>query len=474
MAYPPNHQKPLWRMRANDKRVLLFIGDLLVTLIALLIALYFWAQGDSWLKFSWKFLNERVPTWFILLPAIWLILLIELYDMRRANSRAETLRGIALAATIGMAIYLLIFFVAKDPLPRRGVAGFMLAVSLLTLGWRSLYINIFTAPQFMRRVLIVGAGRAGTTLVEQIHQLWPPPFFVVGFIDDDPSKIGEEVEKVRVVGGGADLLDIIDRECISDLIFAISGEMNATMFNAILEARERGIEVSTFSSVYEELLGRVPIELLQSDWILRSFVDQAHANAFFDLAKRLIDILGGLIGTIGMLIVLPFVALATLIDSGFPLFYSQERLGIYGKPYKIVKFRTMIQDAEKDGHARPAVENDDRVTHVGRFLRKSHLDELPQFFFNVLKGDMSLVGPRSERPELIEKFQVDIPFYRARLFVKPGLTGWAQVNFGYAWNVATNTIKQEYDLYYIKHRTILLDILILIRTISTVVGLKGQ
>ncbi len=364
-------------------------------------------------------------------------------------------------------------FVAQDPLPRRGVAGFVLAVSLLTLGWRLFYIRVFTAPQFMRRVLIVGAGRAGSTLVQHIRAIWPPPFFIVGFIDDDPTKIGEDVEEIRVVGGGADLLEIIEREYISDLIFAISGEMNSTMFNALLEARERGIEVSTFSSVYEELLGRVPISLLQSDWILRSFVDQAHANAFYDMAKRLFDILGGLAGSLGMLIILPFVTLATLIDSGFPLFYSQERLGIYGKPYKIYKFRTMIQDAEKDGHARPARENDERVTRVGRFLRKSHLDELPQFF-TVLMGDMSLVGPRSERPELIEKFQEVIPFYRARLFVKPGMTGWAQVNYGYAWNVATNTIKQEYDLYYIKHRNLLLDMLVLIRTISTVIGLKGR
>lgn len=461
-------------MRAADRRVLLFVGDLLVTLIAMLIALYFWAQGDAWLKFSWKFLSERVPNWFLVLPVIWLVLLIELYDIRRANSRSETFRGIALAAIIGMVIYLVFFFVAKDPLPRRGVAGFVLASSVLTLVWRTIYIRIFTAPQFMRRVLIIGAGRAGSTIVQQIHQLWPPPFFIVGYIDDDPSKIGEEVEEIKVIGGGAELLEIIDRECISDLIFAISGEMNATMFNALVEARERGIEVSTFSSVYEELLGRVPIALLQSDWILRSFVDQTHVNAFYDLIKRLLDILGGLVGSLGMLIVLPFVALATLIDSGFPLFYSQERLGIYGKPYKIIKFRTMIQDAEKDGLARPAMEHDDRVTSFGRFLRKSHLDELPQFFFNVLKGDMSLVGPRSERPELIEKYQEEIPFYRARLFVKPGLTGWAQVNFGYAWDVETNATKQEYDLYYIKHRNLLLDFLILARTVSTVIGLKGQ
>lgn len=460
-------------MRATERRVLLLIGDVLVTFIALVIALYFWAQGDAWLKFSWKFLDERVPTWFAVLPVIWIVLLIELYDMRRANSRSETLRGIALAAGIGMVIYLLVFFLAKDPLPRRGVAGFVLAASLLTLGWRMLYIRIFTAPQFMRRVLIVGAGRAGSTLVQHIRQIYPAPFYIVGFIDDDPSKIGEEVESIKVMGGGGDLLEIINREYISDLIFAISGEMNSVTFHALLKAREQGIEVSTFSSVYEEQLGRVPISLLESDWILRSFVDQAHTNAFYDLAKRLLDLLGGLAGCLGMLIVLPFVAIATLLDSGFPLFYSQERLGVYGKPYKIYKFRTMIIDAEKDGKARPASLNDERVTSVGRFLRKSHLDELPQFY-NVLVGDMSLVGPRSERPQLIEKFQVEIPFYRARLFVKPGLTGWAQVNFGYAWNVDTNTIKQEYDLYYIKHRNIFLDIIILFRTVSTVIGLKGR
>lgn len=473
MVQKQSSQKSLWRMRAGERRMLLLIGDGLVTIIALVIALYFWAQGDAWLNFSWEFLDQRVPTWFILLPIVWIILLIELYDVRRANNRSDTLRGIALAAGIGMIAYLLFFFVAEDPLPRRGVAGFVLAAFVLELGWRMLYIRIFTAPQFMRRVLIVGAGRAGSTLLQHLRQIYPAPFHVVGFIDDDPSKIGQEVEGVKVMGGGSDLLTIIEREYISDLIFAITGEMNSVTFHALLKAREQGIEVSTFSSVYEELLGRVPISLLQSDWILRSFVDQAHANAFYDLAKRLLDLLGGLVGCLGMLIVLPFVALATLLDSGFPLFYSQERLGLYGKPYKIYKFRTMVRDAEKDGRARPASENDERVTGVGRFLRRSHMDELPQFF-NVLVGDMSLVGPRAERPQLIEKFQDKIPFYRARLFVKPGLTGWAQINFGYAWNIDTNTIKQEYDLYYIKHRNLVLDVIILVRTVSTVFGLKGR
>lgn len=144
-----------------------------------------------------------------------------------------------------------------------------------------------------------------------------------------------------------------------------------------------------------------------------------------------------------------------------------------GQTYRITKFRTMRQDAEKDGKARMATENDDRVTRIGRFLRKSHLDELPQFL-SVLLGTMSVVGPRAERPELVNTLQEQIPFYRARLFVKPGITGWAQVNYGYASNIQQTITKLEYDLYYIKHRNLILDVMIIFRTVGNVFGLKGQ
>ncbi len=225
--------------------------------------------------------------------------------------------------------------------------------------------------------------------------------------------------------------------------------------------------------VYEEILGRVPILLLQSDWILRSFVDQSHAGGFYEVAKRLLDIFGGIIGLILLIICAPFISLAILLETGHPIFFSQDRLGINGQVYRITKFRTMRQDAEKDGKARMATENDDRVTRIGRFLRKSHLDELPQFL-SVLIGTMSLVGPRAERPELVDTLQEEIPFYRARLFVKPGITGWAQVNYGYASTIQQTIIKLEYDLYYIKHRNLFLDILIILRTAGAVFGLKGQ
>ena len=156
-----------------------------------------------------------------------------------------------------------------------------------------------------------------------------------------------------------------------------------------------------------------------------------------------------------------------------PVFFLQERLGKKGKVFKIIKFRTMVQNAEQDGVARPASEHDKRITKVGSFLRRSHLDEMPQFI-NVLRGDLSLVGPRAERPEIIKDLQRDVPFYRARLLVRPGITGWAQVNQNYASGTEENTVKLEYDLYYIKHRSLLMDLSILFHTFKTIFGLKGR
>jgi len=193
----------------------------------------------------------------------------------------------------------------------------------------------------------------------------------------------------------------------------------------------------------------------------------------YQLSKSLLDFAGGLIGTLIMLAFFPFISLGILIETGLPIFFLQERLGRGGQPYKIIKFRTMDRDAEKDGIARMTEENDERVTKFGKFLRKTHLDELPQFI-NVLRGEMSLVGPRAERPQMVEYFQKELPFYRARLLVKPGITGWAQINYGYAGTVEETAVKLEYDLFYIEHRNLFMDIAIILRTAGTVLGFKGQ
>lgn len=249
--------------------------------------------------------------------------------------------------------------------------------------------------------------------------------------------------------------------------------MQGSMFQALLDAQEKGIEITRMPVVYEELLHRVPIRYLEADWILRSFVDQARGNMFNDIGKRLMDIIISIICLLFFIPLAPLISLAIIIDSGFPIFYTQKRMGRNGVLYNIYKFRTMRQDAEANGQPQWAEENDRRATRIGALLRKTHLDEFPQFI-NVLKGEMSIVGPRAERPELVEWFQQHVPFYRARLLVRPGITGWAQVNQQYASTIDETIEKLEYDLYYIKHRNLGMDIRTMLRTPAMILGFRGR
>jgi lipopolysaccharide/colanic/teichoic acid biosynthesis glycosyltransferase len=233
------------------------------------------------------------------------------------------------------------------------------------------------------------------------------------------------------------------------------------------------MEIVPMPSLYEELLGRVPINHLESEWLIRSFVNDSRVDGFYELAKRLLDILLSLVGLCVCILFTPLTAILIWLDSGFPILYSQVRSGMNDKTYNIYKFRTMRRDAETNGKVQVTVEHDERITRVGNILRRSHIDELPQFW-NVLIGEMSIVGPRAERPELIIEYQKQIPLYRARLLVKPGITGWAQINYGYSSTIIQTVIKLEYDLYYIKHRNLLMDITIILRTITQVIGFQGR
>ncbi len=470
------HKSNPWQLQLRERRVLLFVGDALMGIIALGISLFVWGSRLRFIEFDLVFLQERVPFWFYLLPVVWIILLLELYDVHRAVDWRRTVNGIATAALIGFGLYLVIYFYytgSGNNLPRVSIAVFLVTVALLTFLWRSLYIRIFTAPQFMRRVLLVGGGKAGRTLLRVINDQKPSPFYVIGIVDDDEEKIGTEIEGYTVLGRSDSLLIIIEKHVVSDIVVAISGEMQSGMFQALLDAQESGIEIVRMPKVYEDLLGRVPIRLLEADWILRSFVDESSVGGFFTISKRLIDILVGLLGIFLFLIMAPFISLLIFVDDGRPIFYTQTRSGRGGQPYNLIKFRTMSRDAEADGVPKWAKEDDERATRIGRLLRKTHLDEIPQFV-NVLMGEMSLVGPRAERPELMALFEKHVPFYRARLLVKPGITGWAQINFGYASNVEETTIKLEYDLYYIKNRNLIMDLIILLRTPATGFRLRGR
>jgi exopolysaccharide biosynthesis polyprenyl glycosylphosphotransferase len=484
------------RLRPSEHRTLLFIGDLLMAVASVFTAIETWrqyiqynlavqvaknlAEGFSPERaqaFAERVINTNVnvPFWFYLLPFVWMVLLVELYEPHIAGSSRKTMRGIAIAAFVGLAGYSLVFIVSQDPnsLPRIGVGAFLLFASLFTLIWRMVFIRIYKTTGMRRRILLIGAGKAGQTLAELYQSLGTRSFNIVGYIDDDEQKVGKTLQNLPVLGSSERLLDFIDIYNVSDLVVAINGEIQGATFQAILDAQEKGTDVTRMPILYEEMTGRVPIQHLESDWIIRSFVDEVRVSGFYDLFKRLVDILGGMVGMIILALLFPFLALAVAVDSGFPVFYSQLRLGRGGSTFRIYKFRSMHQKPEDEIKMRATAENDPRVTRVGNFLRKSRLDELPQFW-NVLRGDMSLVGPRAEIPELVGEYQKQIPFYRARLLVKPGLTGWAQINYGYVASVTETGVKLEYDLYYIKHRTISMDVQIILRTIGTVIRRTGR
>ena len=463
-----------WRLRPRERRTLLLLVDLLMAIVALIIAIGIWSVADQYQTFSLAFIR-RLPTWFFVLPLLWPFLMVRLYEEHRARDPMQTLSNIAYSALIGLGLYMVFYFTYEKPkmLPRVGVAAFIISVFVMTLIWRLIYIRIFTAPQFMRRVMLVGAGETGSIMLKIINGMKSRPYILVGIIDDDPQKIGRLIEGCEVFGGCDKLLEAITAHQVTDLIVAISGQMQGGMFQALLDAQELGIEIIRMPVAYEELLHRVPVRYLEAEWILRSFVDKARSETFNEMIKRGLDILGGLVGMILLAIIYPFVAIAILIESGRPIFYRQIRMGRGGQLYNIYKFRTMRQDAEANGQPQWAEENDRRATKVGLFLRKTHFDEIPQFY-NVLHGEMSLVGPRAERPELVEWFQKHVPFYRARLLVRPGMTGWAQVNQQYASTIDETIEKLEYDLYYIMHRNFMMDLRVIALTPSLIFSLRGR
>ncbi len=484
VAYSPKLpvRRPGWKVRPSDRRAILLFVDLLIAGISVAGGLIFWGQLDianqlpspGWTPTFADFIQNRVDPWYYILPLFWLILMADLYDIHRANNWRKTFNGIARAAIGGVIIYALVYlFSPKGSLTRWGVAFFMIFVTSLTFIWRLIYIRIFTAPNFMRRILIIGAGKAAKTLVQAYKEIWPPPFFLAGFIDDDPQKENQTVEGFSVLASSSRLLEIIEKEEISDLVIAITGEMHGSTFQAVLDAQERGIEVTPMPTLYEELFRRVPVRHLESEWLIRSFVDAARVSSFYEMGKRTLDVLGGLVGSIFCALLYPGVAIIIALESGFPILYKQTRSGKGGRLYTIYKFRTMRQDAEHDGKVRLTQEKDERITPFGNFLRRTHIDELPQFW-NVVRGEMSLVGPRAERPEWVAEFQKQIPFYRARLLVKPGITGLAQVSYSYYASVEEMVTKLEFDLYYIKHQSLVMDLTIILRTIGQVLTLRGR
>jgi exopolysaccharide biosynthesis polyprenyl glycosylphosphotransferase len=449
----------------------LVAGDFVIGSVAVLAALLLWSLTGGTPPLQASFVWHHAG-WFAAAPA-WAAALRPARRFRVAFSIAETASRIAHAALALLVVYLAVYFYApREALPRLMVLHFLWQATILTFTWRLVYIWVFTATSLRRRIVIVGAGRRGRAILRVLKDSGLSYADVLGFIDDDGVS-DRGLDGVPVLGGAAALREFARSAGVAEVILAVDGEPSPTLIQALVTCQEDGLDVVPMASVYEQLLERVPVQYLEPDWIVSTFVDAVRSRDASHIAKRATDVMASVVG-FGLLLVLsPVIAVAIVLDSGRPILFTQVRVGRAGRPFWLMKFRTMVSGAEPDGEARWASPGDPRITRVGRWLRRLRLDEWPQIV-NILAGEMSLVGPRPERPEFMADLERRIPLYRTRLLVRPGLTGWAQVNFPYGDSIEAAALKLEYDLYYIKHRSLVFDAWIVLRTVGAVIGLKGR
>ncbi len=475
-----NSAQSSYALRFSERRLLLQIGDVVCINAALLLMIYIqWTLGDL------EFRATLVTRWAAVLTLLWMAIatISDAYNLPRAADafRSMTLTGTAAVATIGL--YYLIPYVSPV-IPSQRTFLFLLPIAAFTFVsiWRLLYARVAWQPVFLRRVLIVGAGKAAQELMGVLNQGKAERseyahlgYNIVGLIDDDSEKQNRSVAGISVNGTSTDLLRLATQMQVDDVVLAITNteQINETLFRQLLQCRESGVHVSLMRDMFMEITGRIPTEHIGRNLDIVLPNDRPATHRFYIAFRRIADIVLATLGCLFLLIVIPFIWIANRFTSPGDLFFRQERVGEAGRTYDVIKFRSMVMDAEKATGAVWAQKNDPRITPVGNFLRKTRLDEIPQFW-NVLKGEMSLVGPRPERPHFVEQLEEDLPLYRVRHAVKPGVTGWAQVMYRYGASVEDSQRKLEYDLYYIKHQGPYLDLLILLRTIQVVLGMKGQ
>jgi exopolysaccharide biosynthesis polyprenyl glycosylphosphotransferase len=474
---PKNNDQPSGRglqLPLSERRLLLGAGDWFAVNAAVLIALRVWAiVGQR--EFALPFIVSQAH-WFVILSALWLTLAAanNFYDLaltaRWLQSQARLLE-ITLQLLV---VYLLIFFLSpREALPRLFILYYAGASYILIALWRLSRPFLTGWAPSRRRALVVGVGWPAQTIIEAIQRHAPDDYEVVGVVDEAaPLHPDEIVIEAEVIGSGADLARIAQELRAGEIILATSDNVDGALFQAIMDCYELGIPVTPMPLLYEQLARMVPVRYVRGHWNVVLPLEGRSPFNPYPLLKRLMDLTLGVVGLVIFGAMLPLLALLIVLDSPGPVFFAQERVGRAGRPFKLVKLRTMIPDAERESGPLWAVHGDPRVTRVGRFLRMSRLDEAPQLI-NVLAGQMSLIGPRPERPAFVADLQAGIPFYRARLSVRPGVTGWAQVNYGYGSTVEDQIAKLQYDLYYIRHRSLLLDTLILLRTVGQVLALRG-
>ncbi|WP_248723483.1 sugar transferase [Seonamhaeicola sp. ML3] len=453
----------------SERKVLLRIFDVLVVLGVL----YF--VGNTF-TFDYFILTKNNWHWAIVL-VLYISLfgtIFELYDLQKSSKLDRILASIILTTSVTVLFYLLTpFFTPLLPENRLQIVFFYVSILVALFVWRWAYITLIVSPRFYRNVLIVGENSNIEAIVKAFNTA-DPNYRIVGFINCERNRKEKVKFKDIKEYSPKEIFHVIKDRNILEIVVATYNSENITssLYRDLITLLEGGFPIKEYTQVYEEMTQRVPVQFVGKDFYKYFPFSRSNHNKMYLFFNRFFDVLVSVIGLVSGLFFLPFILLGNVIANRGPLLYTQERIGKNGHLFKIIKYRTMIKNAEKDG-VKWAKKNDVRITPFGKFMRNTRLDEIPQFI-NILKGDMSLIGPRPERPEFVRELSHLLPFYETRHIVKPGLTGWAQVKTRYGSSVDDSLLKLQYDLYYIKRRGFFLDINILIKTFSTVIFFRGQ
>ena len=416
-------------------------------------------------------LNEW-PKWLLITAVTQLCLYYaDLYDTRILSDRRELFVRSMYALGAASFLLALVYFFLPEMIVGRGV--FLLAalcLILTVLGWRVAFewANRHVAPR--ERLLLVGTNRVAVELARELYERSDLGAQIVGFIDPDPARVGAPVINPGVVGTIEDIPTLVRAMSVDRVVVSLADARGTLPMDKLLEMRLDGVAFDHLATVYEEYTGKIAIENLRPSWLI--FSSGFRKGRLLRAGKRALDLFAAAAGLLLASPIMLAAAIAVRLDSPGGILYKQQRVGQGGRLFHLFKFRSMRQDAEAKTGAVWAAEHDPRVTRVGRVMRKTRIDEIPQLW-NVLRGDMSLVGPRPERPEFVESLAKEIPFYGQRHTVKPGLTGWAQVSYCYTGSVDGTMEKLQYDLFYIKNLSLALDLFIILDTVKTVLLRKG-
>ncbi len=398
----------------------------------------------------------------------------EMYNLQIASNQFQITRSIILTGSLTVLCYLLTPVLSPTlPENRLQILLFYFAVVSALFVWRTIYVKFFASTRFFKKVIIICDQEDLLELVQGLQNV-DPNYKIEGYVDfNSKSKDWFETNTLKHVK--IDNIEIfINENFISEIVIASQKAeiISLEIYTKLQQLLDKGFSIREYAQVYESITQRIPLQYVSLDFYKYFPFSRSNQNKLYLVLVKIIEVIICIIGLTFGILMIPFILIANVIANKGPLLYTQDRVGKNGRIFKIYKLRSMIINAEHNG-AVFATQNDLRITAFGKFLRRSRIDEIPQFI-NVLKGDMSIIGPRPERKVFVDEISNLMPFYKTRHAIKPGLTGWAQVNYSYGETFKDSLIKLQYDLYYIKHRSIYLDLNIIIKTISTVLFYRGQ